>query len=201
LNVILLGGFLGSGKTNLLLSLARFLVDQEKLRKEAVVIVENEVGETGIDDRVLKNDGFNVRELLSGCVCCQVTGELVACINEIAEKNNPSWVVVEASGIALPDRILTVLIKRGNNIQLLKEIVIVDAQRWAELFDIVPQLVKPQVEKADILLINKIDLIDSRQLSAVEQSIRKLNSQALIRKVSAKSGVDQAIWQEVVAGG
>ena len=102
MKVMLVGGFLGSGKTTFIRSLADFLVRQERQR---VVILENEVGEIGIDDQYLAMEGFQVREITAGCICCTLTGELTLAVNELAEQWHPDWLVIEATGLARPDRI------------------------------------------------------------------------------------------------
>jgi G3E family GTPase len=74
MNVLLFGGFLGSGKTSIILQVAKYLAEgfstqQLASGKLSLVIIENEVGETGIDDKILKAEGLNVRELIAGCIC------------------------------------------------------------------------------------------------------------------------------------
>ncbi len=71
MNFLIIGGFLGSGKTSLLLQLASYM--REKLGIEKTVILENEIGEVGIDDRVLSGAGCNVRSIFAGCVCCTIS--------------------------------------------------------------------------------------------------------------------------------
>lgn len=82
MKILILGGFLGSGKTSVLQQLAEYLVSREKEYHSEikVAIVENEIGAIGIDDKVLKKAGFIVNNLFSGCACCSLTGELVASI-------------------------------------------------------------------------------------------------------------------------
>lgn len=196
--MIILGGFLGSGKTSILLPLAKLLTGRENPGKTSLVIIENEIGQVGIDDKVLKAEGLSVRELFAGCVCCQLSTSLIACLNEVAEKLAPRWVIIEATGVAVPDNIVETLARYGKGAAKLKTVVIVDARRWKELSAVLSALVERQVSGADIILINKIDLVSTAELEGVEVSVRKLNSRAQIHKVSARAGVSQDIWDEVI---
>ena len=75
MNVLILGGFLGSGKTTSLMQLAKYLVATSPAEKEnKVMILENEIGQVGIDDEFLRSGGFQVSNLFSGCACCTVSG-------------------------------------------------------------------------------------------------------------------------------
>ena len=104
MRIIILGGFLGSGKTSVLLQLARHLVKRERATSGGVkvAIIENEVGDVGIDDKVLVNEGFSVKNLFAGCACCSLAGELVYSIRMIQKELNPEWLIIEATGIAHP---------------------------------------------------------------------------------------------------
>lgn len=94
---------MGSGKTTLLLSLARYLVDSSRSGSVyKVVILENEVGREGIDDKLLRGNGFNVENLFNGCACCTLAGELVSAAYEIEKEYAPDWLIVETTGLAYP---------------------------------------------------------------------------------------------------
>lgn len=174
------------------------MTGRESPGKTSLVIIENEIGQVGIDDKVLKAEGLSVQELFAGCVCCQLSTSLIACLNEVAEKINPRWVIIEATGVALPENIVETLARYGKGIAKLITVVIVDARRWKELSAVLPALVEKQVSSADVVLINKIDLVGDAELESVEASVRKLNSRALLHRVSARVGVSLHIWDEVM---
>ena len=118
MNIIIFGGFLGSGKTSTILSLAHFIVEKgKKSDKPNLVIIENEIGEIGIDDKVLKSSGYSVNELFSGCICCTLSTDLVIMLNDISEKISPSWVIIECTGLAYPSKIINSLNKYGKGIE------------------------------------------------------------------------------------
>lgn len=198
MNLIIFGGFLGSGKTSLILSLALFIADRKKTSDgPGLVIIENEIGETGIDDKVLKSGGFSVRELFSGCICCQLTVDLTTTLNDIAEKINPEWVIIESTGLAYPGKILGTLSKYGKGIDSIRTVTVVDAERWDELTAITPVLIETQVVEGDTVLINKIDLVTEEELKHVDSYIAELNPKARIYKVSASGRISESIWREV----
>ena len=207
MNILLFGGFLGSGKTSIILQVARHLVEnieegfstrQSDSGKSSLVIIENEVGETGIDDKILKAEGLCVRDLFAGCICCTLNAELTLCLNEIQEELSPKWVIIETTGMAFPDRIAETITKYGKGIDSLKTIVVADAERWDELSTVIPGLIEGQIAKADIILLNKIDCLEPEQVSDVEESIRKINSSALFYAISAHNEVDHQIWCKAV---
>ncbi|AET68479.1 putative GTPase, G3E family [Desulfosporosinus orientis DSM 765] len=207
MNILLFGGFLGSGKTSIILQAAKHLVHTAEARspagqsengKPSLVIIENEVGEMGIDDKILKAEGLSVRELFAGCICCTLNAELTKSLNEIREELSPQWVIIETTGMAFPDKIVKTLAKYGKGIDSLKTIVVADAERWDELSTIMPGLIEGQMVKADAILLNKIDCLEPEQVREVEESVRRINSSALFYAVSAHHGVDPQIWHEAV---
>ncbi|AFM00439.1 MULTISPECIES: GTP-binding protein [Desulfitobacterium] len=206
MKVLLFGGFLGAGKTSSILSAAKFLVENNPTAQASnpetpsLVIIENEVGETGIDDKILKAEGLMVRELFSGCICCTLTSELTVTLNELYEAYDPQWVIVEATGMAYPHRIAETIHTYGKGVESLKNIIVADAERWEELTEIVPGLVEGQIAKADLIFLNKIDCMQPETLSEIEKNLHHLNPSAQIYCVSAFRGINSEIWSEAVLG-
>jgi G3E family GTPase len=199
MKIIIFGGFLGAGKTSMILSLAAFLVEKE--RREApsanLVIIENEIGEIGIDDKVLRSGGYQVRELFAGCICCTLTTDLTVMLNEIAGTVRPEWVIIECTGLAYPGNIVDSLKKYGSGIESIKIITVVDSERWEELSEICPVLVAKQVAEGDAVLINKTDLADATELRHVESQVKALNPNAKVFKLSACAVIPGRVWEEV----
>ena len=85
------------------MSLARYIVKTTHSDKQTkLIILENEVGEVGIDDAYLRSGGFTVDNLFSGCACCTVAGELISAVVKIEKEFDPDWIIVETTGIAYP---------------------------------------------------------------------------------------------------
>ncbi|MCR4435467.1 MAG: GTP-binding protein [Clostridiales bacterium] len=201
MNIIIFSGFLGSGKTSLILSLAHYIVDheldQEDPGKTNLLIIENEIGEIGIDDKVLKSGGYDVKELFAGCICCTLTADLTSSLNDIAEKVNPKWVIIECTGLAYPSRILDTLLKYGKGIESTRSVSVVDSERWEELHEMATILVESQVSEGNYVLINKVDLVTEEELQKVEECVKDLNPRAKQYKVTGNTGVSSDIWKEV----
>jgi G3E family GTPase len=196
--ILILGGFLGSGKTSVLLQLAEYLVSLEKEyhSEVKVAIVENEIGAIGIDDKVLKKAGFIVNNLFSGCACCSLTGELVASIKKIQTELDPQWLIIEATGVAYPGSIRKVILDEvGIDATIL---IIADAKRWQRLVNAMELLVTGQLEDTSIVLLNKVDLISSAELKQVEHSILNYNQTAEVIPISAKAVIQEDILKKIV---
>lgn len=198
MKLIIFGGFLGAGKTSLILSLAHYLVEQEKAEKPELVIIENEVGEVGIDDKVLETGGFEVKELFAGCVCCTLSASLTLTVRQIKENIDPKWVIIEATGLAYPGNILKTILRHNEGIEWTRVVTVVDAQRWEEFYEATPLLIRYQVEDGHVILLNKVDLVTPEVLKKVETQVAEINPQAPIYPVSAKD-VDANLWEKVVA--
>jgi G3E family GTPase len=194
MNIILAGGFLGVGKTTFIKELASYLIKQQK----HTVIVENEAGEVGIDDQFLAMEGFQVKEIMGGCICCALTAELTVAVNNIEEKFHPDWLIVETTGLAKPATVIDTLNKYGQGIDHIYTIILVDAGRWPELMEIMPELIKLQVVEADMVIANKIDEIGpDASLEQVIADVHKINAQAQVRPLAAANGVDEELLKEL----
>ncbi len=198
MKIIIFVGFVGSGKTSLILSLARHIVGDTPPAKPKLVIIENEIGDVSIDDKVLKTGGYNVTELFGGCVCCQLTSDLTNSINDIYDKYDPEWIIIEATGLAYPSKILDTLQKYGRGMTDIKTITVVDSERWTELIDITPVLLEKQISECGIALINKVDLVSKEVLDQVVNDVKKINPAAEIVKLSAVREIDTGIWGKAV---
>ena len=196
MKVIILGGFLGSGKTTALMQFARYLVcvsEPEKVNK--VVILENEVGEIGIDDQLLRGGGFTVNNLFAGCACCTVSGELITAVDRMIRELDPEWLVIETTGIAYPG-----LMRENLKLALgldSRICALTDAARWARLRIPMENLLRGQIECSDIVLINKIDLSAEDAIRSMESDIADFAPDVPMIRVSALSEVPNGVWRRV----
>ena len=135
-----------------------------------------------------------VKELFAGCICCQLTADLVTCVNNVVEKVNPVRIVIESTGLAYPEKIREILVKYGKGIGSIATVTVVDAERWDELCTVTPALVETQVVGADAILLNKTYLSIAKKVHAVENHLLSLNRKARVYKVSAAGIIDDAMW-------
>ncbi len=192
MRLIIITGFLGTGKTTLLLELVRGLARHEPGR---CVILENEVGEVDIDGAYLSGQGLEVRELFAGCVCCQLAGSLVSTLEEIAATLSPAAVFLEASGMADPRRLLETLDRYGKVVSKRLVISLADTERLPELLEVAEPMIRGQLGPADLLVLNKTDLADPQQVNEAASRIAPLAPQAELLNVSATrgEGVEQLV--------
>ncbi|WP_252226363.1 GTP-binding protein [Clostridium sp. ZBS2] len=180
-------GFLGAGKTMLIKSLLA-----NKVYDENTVIIENEFGEVGIDGTILKERNIEIKEINSGCICCQVTGDFIESVLEIIEKYNPKNIIIEPSGVAKLSEILNLLNKDEykEKFSINRIITVIDAQRYDMYLNNFDEFYKDQIKKAKVLAFSRTELIGKEELKKVISSIRKINSTA---KIVSKSLLDRDI--------
>lgn len=170
MKAIILGGFLGSGKTSLLLQLAPFLAG--RCRKDpAVVVLENEISITDVDTKLLKSQKLTVRNLAAGCICCTSSAALPDSIAAIRQDFNPDYIIIEATGMAYPDAIRDIVENQAGLDT--KVAVLADASRWEKLSFAMPDFVKGQLNRADVILLNKIDLVSEEKVSILAEMLKK----------------------------
>lgn len=199
MKVLILGGFLGSGKTTVLLQLARYLVEQSTSDSQTkVAIIENEIGQIGIDDKVLRSSGYTVTDIFSGCVCCSLNSDLISGIQEIRKETDPQWVVIEATGVAFPDKIAETLFA---NLGLESRIVtLVDAKRWQRIRIPLNNLIEGQLKDAHLILLNKTDLVEEAELLVIESELRQLNDAARHFRISGIRPIEAEVLQVIAHG-
>ncbi len=192
MKILLLSGFLGSGKTSALLQLASYLVRTSSREGTSVMIIENEIGEVGVDDKVLKAQGLQVKELFAGCACCTGGADLLADIRTIRDTVDPAWIIIEATGVAYPLQIRE-SVEACFRIPV-KILALADAKRWKRLHAYMAQLIEGQVDSADCILLNKVDLVEEQEADAIVEELRGYNAAAEIHKVVANKPMDDALW-------
>jgi G3E family GTPase len=198
MKLIIFSGFLGAGKTIAITSLARYLTSvSEGGHGSKAVIIENEIGDVSFDKSILRSEGHEVLNLMAGCICCSLSGDLLTTLRETVPWYNPDYVVFEPTGLAFPEKILEV-IESEENIEWIRTVTVVDANRYKKLADHMPLLIEAQIEKADIILINKIDLVDEITLREVTKAVQDLNVDAGIFTLSASKGIPAEIWEKII---
>ena len=181
--VTIITGFLGSGKTTLL---NHILSNQDGL-KTAVLV--NEFGEIGIDNELLITTGEDMVELSNGCICCTINNDLVEAVYKVLERPDKiDYLVVETTGLADPLPVaLTFLGTDLRDLTRLDSIVtMVDAENFSlDLFN--SQAAENQIAYADIIVLNKADLVDEADLDLLEVRVREMRpGTRLLRSVQGK---------------
>jgi G3E family GTPase len=139
----------------------------------------NEFGEIAIDTKVIEGKNVRIAELGGGCVCCSLLGEFEAAVTEIIEKIAPERIVVETTGLAEPEALVFNIQEALPQCRLDGVVSVIDADmliRFPEL----GHTTRLQIEGADILLLNKIDLVEPSQVEPLEAKLRDFNATAAI---------------------
>lgn len=170
--VTLITGPLGSGKTTLL----QRILEQVSLR---LALVINEFGEFGIDGKVIRGDQVQITELSGGCVCCSLLGEFEAAVQEILDRVAPEAIVVETTGVAEPEALLLEVVEALPQTRVDGVIAVMDADALIR-FPALGLTTRLQLEAADLVLLNKIDLLPEEALGPAQETLRRFNPRAPI---------------------
>ena len=184
MKIVILGGFLGSGKTSVLMQLAKAASDFSSKSSTPVAIIENEIGDVSIDTKMLSS--YQIKELFSGCICCTLAGDLTACANDIEEKYKPDFLFIEATGMAHPSNVVDIMKKYAKSKDSVKMIVLADASRWEDLMDYMDVFISNQLKGSDIILLNKCDLVSEEEKQQITKEIQEINETARIIPICAK---------------
>lgn len=203
MRIVIVCGFAGAGKTTLLLQMAKYLSDHqdegaEKVRR--VMILKDEILGKGIDDRVLRGSGF-AADAVSGEDMMSSVVQAVQVLQAEGEKENaaPEWLIIELYGLADPAVLKEQLEKLTDTAPLVVDVV--DISRWKQFLIPSKGLLKKQVQSADIVLLNKIDLAGIQTVEAVMEDIHSYHEDARCFMVSALHAVDPDVWRQVKEAG
>jgi G3E family GTPase len=185
LDAIIIGGFLGSGKTTTVINVGKELAS----KGHKVAIIVNEVGEVGIDGDLISKYGLDTKEITNGCICCTLKLNMKATLTELYNSYNPDYVIVEPSGIAFPNVIKKEfeLMNFGDNVRVAPLVTLIDGSRFKDIMKSVKVYALRQIEDAEILAINKTDLVDPIRVPILEESVQQLNSAAKVISMSSKA--------------
>jgi G3E family GTPase len=185
---LVLSGFLGSGKTTVV---QRLLADAAE-RGVRVALISNELGELGIDRALLGQGGESYIELEGGCVCCELSDDLLETLVELRREVDPDRFVIETSGVALPyDTQLNFWREPacdfiGDDMA----VVVVNAEQLAEGRDLEGTF-EDQVQSADLMILNKVDLVPESDWPALEARLREIEPEApLVRAIRGDIDLD-----------
>lgn len=183
--VTVLTGYLGAGKTTLL---NRILTEPHG-KKFAVIV--NEFGEIGIDNDLVVGADEEVFEMNNGCICCTVRGDLIRIIEGLMKRKGKfDAIIVETTGLADPAPVAQTFFVDEDvsaKARLDAVITVVDARWLKEQLHDAPEA-KNQIAFADVIIINKTDLVTPEELADVEKQVRAINAYATIHK-TVKSSV------------
>ena len=177
--VTVLTGFLGAGKTTLL---NRILTEQHGKK---IAVIENEFGEVGVDNQLVIQSDEEIFAMNNGCLCCTVRGDLLRILGRLLKrKDRLDGVLIETTGLADPGPVAQTFFSDAEMREAYRLdgiVTVVDAKHVALHLDDGRET-KEQVAFADVILLNKTDLVDAPALDRLEARLRRMNTAAEIRR-------------------
>ena len=177
--VTVLTGFLGAGKTTLL---NRILTEQHGKK---IAVIENEFGEVGVDNQLVIQSDEEIFEMNNGCICCTVRGDLIRILGRLLKrKDRLDAILIETTGMANPAPVAQTFFtddEMKTRFRLDAIVTVVDTKHILQHLDREDEAQK-QVAFADVILLNKTDLVTPAELVALEQRIQGMNAMAKIHR-------------------
>ncbi|MGI8502866.1 MAG: CobW family GTP-binding protein [Hassallia sp.] len=185
--VTVLTGYLGAGKTTLL----NHMLTYEHGKKVAVIV--NEFGEVGIDNQLIIDADEEIFEMNNGCICCTVRGDLIRIIGNLMKRRDKfDHLVIETTGLADPAPVIQTFFvdeDMQNQLSLDAVVTVVDAKHIWQHWD--ADEAQEQIAFADVILLNKTDLVAPEELDELEKRIRSMNAIAKIHRTrNSELGMD-----------
>ncbi len=162
-------GYLGSGKTTIIINLLKQLPASYN-----TVLLKNEFGDIKVDSQLAQESNIKVTEMINGCLCCVLVGQLNNALTEIIKKYQPDRIIIETSGSAYPAPIALEIREMKPRLQLDGIITVIDALNFQGYQD-KSYTAKIQAQFTDLILINKHELVSERQLDDVLDDVYELN--------------------------
>jgi len=188
--VTVLTGFLGAGKTTLL---NHILTAHHGKR---IAVIENEFGEVGVDQELVVRAEEEIFEMNNGCICCTVRGDLIRILGNLMKRRDKfDYILVETTGLADPGPVAQTFfmddeIQRATRLDGI--VTVVDSKHVHQHWD--SHEVQEQVAFADVILLNKLDLVTADEVEELEGRIRQMNPTAkIVRTTNSVVGMDQIL--------
>lgn len=195
MHLLLVTGFLGSGKTSLILSLAH--AAREAGRRVAVIV--NEIGDIGIDNQLMRRLDLDVWELTNGCICCTLTADLVTTLHKLDEGYATELVIVEPSGAAEPANLLRAMpYYRGRPLESMRWIAVLDPLRLPMLLEVLTPLITAGIRQADVLIVSKADIASGQEVAEAEAAAREINPDAPLHALDLTAPLEPAVAAELL---
>jgi G3E family GTPase len=189
MKLVQIAGYLGSGKTTLIIALSKGLSGQGK----QVAILVNDVGEVSVDGSVMQEYGLTVKDIGGGCICCQVAGSMLKTLELLANGPNPDIIIIEPTGMAVPkaikETVLMLSVKKVT-IEIGPTIVLFDMTRSEKLltYDTLKRLITTQLKDADIIALSKVDMVSEEAIGHAGETVHLITPKADIIRLSTRTG-------------
>ena len=194
--VVLIVGFLGTGKTSLLKHIVTGKSDLS-----GTVLIINEFGKIGIDGSLIKKEDAEIIELTSGCICCTLAMDLRILLDKILKQYEPHTIFIEASGVADPRSLISIFNEEEIRSHILgnKTVTVIDAGFW-EIRTIIGDIFHCQIDPADLILVNKVDLLPDDKVNQCLREVREMYPRSEVRPtVHCRIDLEKILWSDKAA--
>ncbi len=194
MRILILSGFLGSGKTTSVIRIGNYL----KAKGYTVAVLVNDIGDVGVDGQFINENGLTSKEMPRGCICCTLRYALEGNISLVQALYDPDFLLIEPTGVAFPLRIKEQIKKMdfGPEVSMGPIITLIDGSKFGELMEHYGEAITKQIQNADMVLLNKKDLLYREQLAQIKATIMSINTQTQIYVLSMKE--DSEIFTTMV---
>ncbi|WNY29169.1 hypothetical protein MmiEs2_13920 [Methanimicrococcus stummii] len=185
MKIIVVGGFLGSGKTTALVRLGTYYSSLGK----SVGIIVNEIGEIGIDGDIISQYGLETKEITSGCICCSLKTSLRATLLLMIENYNPDVIIIESTGVAYPGAIRDeiMLMNLSTEYDMAPLLTLFDGSRFKQILKEIKNFAAQQLAQAEVIAVSKTDLVEPPMIPIIEAAVQQINPKAEIMTLSSKN--------------
>ncbi|MGL4740991.1 MAG: CobW family GTP-binding protein [Sarcina sp.] len=176
MKIDIISGFLGAGKTTLIKKLIA-----EELYKEKIAIIENEYGEVAIDGSLLKDEKVEVREISSGCICCNIKGDFKESIKSIVDEYNSERIIIEPTGVAKLSEVIK-SIKEANVTKGEINVIatVVNVATFSDYIKNFGEFFRDQIANANMIILSRVSDKTTNEINNILAEISKINKKANI---------------------
>ncbi|MGL5820775.1 MAG: CobW family GTP-binding protein [Sarcina sp.] len=187
MKIDIISGFLGAGKTTLIKKLLK-----EELYKEKIAIIENEYGEVAIDGSLLKDEKVEVKEISSGCICCNIKGDFKESIKSIVDEYNAERIIIEPTGVAKLSEVIKSIKEAGIKQGEINVIAtVVNVSTFSDYIKNFGEFFRDQIANANVIILSRVSDKTTNEINNILTEICKINKKANIvttelNKIKAK---------------
>lgn len=192
INVYIVSGFLGAGKTTFI----QKLLAEKKFEK--VMLLENEFGEVGVDGAFF-DSSLNIKEINNGCICCSLQGDFEEALEEI-EEMGVSDLLIEPSGVGKLSEIINV-IRHDDDFRIVSHICIVDVKTSRKYHINFKEYFDDQVKSANAIILSHTDVADEETIENAKKIVKELNDEATVIEKPVNEYTIEELLDIIVAGG
>lgn len=185
MKVIIVGGLAGSGKTTTILRAAKVFSGAG----QRMGVIVQEAGDVDYDENTLHEMGIKRKDIESVCIPCSLDADIINNMQSLHDEFRPDVVFIELEETVLPIRVKADLQRMPlENMQIAPMVTIVDASEFPLETAMLLKYARIQVEDADIICLNKVDMTGKERTSQLKAMLKDLNSKAIILEMNAKEG-------------